>query len=512
MKNKEIALIPQPQRIQVSAGACHATAEITRKTDTSIGNEAYRLKVQPNAITVVAGGEAGFFYAEKTLEQLRFQFGGGLPCMEIEDAPAYEYRGFHIDTARHYFPLEELKRMIDAAASFKLNRFHWHFSDDQGWRVESKVFPLLHEIGAKRKGDHFGAYSSDEIEDRYYTQDEVREVVAFCSARHIEVVPEVDMPGHVTAILAAYPTLSCSSKQVEVAASAGIFPEILCPGKEETFTFLFTLLDELCELFPGRFFHIGGDETPKTRWESCPCCQRRMADERLDDTRQLQGYLANRVAAYLQEKGKTVIAWNETALGGNLDPAVMLQLWNDDPKDPALKALGGTKDENGKLTGPNQGIGSKHIRRGGNVITSNMMGSYCDYPYAFISTKKVYEAPVIPQKCEDIPEEAKAHTKGVEALCWTEYIRTAKELEAHAWPRYAAKAEIGWCGEGRHSYRGFAGRMKRLYPYLQSKAPCAAPPKSWTPGLLLSAKEMIGFAKNLSKQTRDGYAEAQKEI
>lgn len=512
MQKDRIVLVPQPRLLKQLSGFCPAEASLIRKEDPDLDHEAFRLTISEDGITAEACGGAGFFYAEKTLEQLRFQYGGELPCLEIEDDPAYGYRSFHIDTSRHFFPVEELKRVIDTAASFKLNRFHWHFSDDQGWRIESRTFPLLHEIGAKRSGDHFGAFSSDEPEDRYYTQDEVRELVSYCAERQIEIVPEIDMPGHVTAILAAYPELSCTGKQVETASGPGIFTEIFCAGKEETFSFVFALLDEMCGLFPGRYFHIGGDETPKTRWENCPCCQRRMREEGLADARQLQGYLADRVASYLQGKGKTAIAWNEAALGGNLDPSVILQLWNDDPKDPALRAFGAGKDENGRLTGPNQGIGSKHIRRGGDVISSNMMGSYCDYPHAFISAKKVYEAPVIPQRCEDIREEAEAHTKGVEALCWTEYIRTAEELEMHIWPRYAAKAEIGWCGADAKGYKDFAKRMKALYPYLQSKAPFASPPKAWTPGPLTAAREMLGFAKNFSGQTLKRFAEENRDI
>ena len=512
MKKDRVYLVPQPGIIRQMPGTCTEEKETVRRENASLGPEAYRIRIGEDQIVVEAGGKAGLFYADRTLEQLRFQCGGALPCLEIEDAPEYGYRSFHIDTARHYFPAGELKRMADAAASFKLNRFHWHFSDDQGWRIESRVFPRLHEIGARRSGDHFGAYSSDETEYRYYTQDEVRDMVSYCSGLQIEIVPEIDIPGHVTAILAAYPELSCTGKQVEVAASAGIFPEILCPGKEETFSFLFDLLDELCDLFPGRYFHIGGDEVPKTRWESCPCCRKRMEEENLSDTRQLQGYLANRAAAHLREKGKTVIAWNEAALGGNLDPGVVLQLWNDDPKDPALRIYGAERDENGKLTGPNQGIGSKHIRRGGYVICSSMMGSYCDYPHAFISARKIYEADVIPQKCGDIQEEAKEHIRGVEALCWTEYIRTAEELEAHAWPRYAAKAEVGWSGEGRPGYKDFAKRMRALYPYLKSKVPYAAPPEALSAGSLYSIREMISFAKNFSRQTISGFAEAQKEV
>lgn len=508
-----INLVPMPKKIKEEHGTSASTAmEPELIWDAAMEPEYYRLTVSPDGITIHASGRAGFFYGEKTLEQLRFLSQGKLPSVVIEDGPAYPYRCFHIDTARHFVEFEELKRMIEAAAAFKLNKFHWHFSDDQGWRIECRRFPRLHEIGARRKGDHFGQCRSDEEEFYYYTREQVKELVEFCAVRGIEIIPEVDIPGHVTAILAAYPELSCTGEAMEVRTGPGIFEEILCPGKEETFSFIFELLDDLCELFPGKYFHIGGDETPKTRWKACPYCKKRMEQEGLSDVRQLQGYMANRAAAHLKELGRTAVAWNEAAIGGNLSPEIMVQLWNDDPDDPSLHALGGELDENGNVTSPNQGIGARIIQAGGDVIMSNMLGSYCDYPHAFISAEKVYNAAVIPQKCEDFPEKAKEHVKGVECLLWTEHIRTAEKLEALAWPRFAAKAEIGWCGEGDYTYQEFEQRMLGLFPYLKKLIPNATDPEGWVPQGERAAAEMMEFAKNYTQEEIGGYADAQKEV
>lgn len=504
------ALVPKPGSINLRPGK--AGTAFHQRIDKALSEEGYRLSISEAGIILSAATNAGIFYGQKTLEQLRFQYKDALPCMEIVDEPAYSYRSFHIDTARHFFPLDTLKAMVDTAASFKLNKFHWHFSDDQGWRIESTAFPKLHEIGAKRQGDHFGPYSSDKTEHDYYTRAEVRELVDYCAQRNVEIVPEIDLPGHVTAILAAYPELSCTGKPQQVLTGAGIFPEILCPGKESSFDFIFALLDDLCELFPGKYFHIGGDETPKTRWNECPHCRNRMQEEGLADTRELQGYLTNRVADHLRKKGKRVICWNEAALGENLDTDIIIQIWNDDPNDPSLKALSKQKDENGKPTSPNQGIGAKLIRRGHDVIISNMRGSYCDYPYAYIKTSMIHDEPICLQNCEDIPQEAKEHTLGVEALIWTEYIRERETLERLAWPRFAAKADRAWSGDNAGDYADFAKRMKPLFPYLQQRSPGATAPSGWVPGPIRSMKEMLGFVKNVSAKQRKSYADAQDEV
>lgn len=508
----KLSIIPAPKSINILREFSNSQFPVIENRRSEMGEEAFHLRIGQEAITIEASSESGFYYGEKALEQLRFQFPDKLPCLELCDSPAYHYRSFHIDTARHFVPLEELKRMAQTAAGFRLNKFHWHFSDDQGWRIESKTFPRLHEIGARRKGDHMGKSNSCAEEHFYYTQEEVRELVSFCRERSIEIVPEIDIPGHVTALLAAYPMHSCTGAALETATSIGIFPDILCPGKEDTFTFLFTLLDEMCGLFPGKYFHIGGDETPKIRWKDCPACQSRMKQEGFTDARQLQGWMMNRIAAHLRTHGKRTIVWNEAALGGNLDTNIIIQVWNDDPKDPSLKALSKERDANGNPTSPNQGISARLLQKGHDLIISNMLGSYCDYPYAYIKPKMIYEWPIIPQKCEALHAEAAEHILGLECLIWTEHIRDAATLERLAWPRFAAKAERAWLGEDAPGYKDFSVRMKVLFPYLAEKVPGAAPPSGWSPGPVRSMKEMLDFMKNISQKDRKGYQEAQAEV
>lgn len=427
-------------------------------------------------------------------------------------APVYKYRGFHLDTARHFIDIEELKKNIRCAAAFHFNYFHFHFSDDQGYRIESKVLPELTRISSKRAGDTFGGCHSEVEEQHYYTQEEIKDLVRFAGEYGIEIVPEIDVPGHVTDILAAYPELSCSGRKVEVATSEGIYSDILCAGNEQVYTFLKTLLDELCELFPGKYFHIGGDETPKTAWKTCPKCQAKMKAEGLTDEHQLQGYMQNRIASYLKSKGKMVIAWNEAALGGNLDKDIVLQLWNDDPKDPALAAFN-MKDENGNLTSPNQGIGAKHIKRGGNVITSNMLHSYCDYPHAFISARNIYEADMIPQKCEDIPD-AREHVLGGEALCWTEHIRNAEQLEYQIWPRYAFKGINLYCGKPEESFEDFLKEYKDpIRSVIESFGIKPAPWEEVVPDQQTARKQMMEFMMRIGGAgAAEKFKKAQQEI
>ena len=384
-------------------------------------------------------------------------------------------------------------------AHFKLNTFHWHFSDDQGWRIESKAYPLLHEVGSRRAGDHFGRYHSDVEESAYYTREQVKDLVAYCEELGIQIVPEIDIPGHVTAILAAYPQLSCKGTKVEVATKAGIYENILCPGKEETFIFLETLLDDLLELFPGKYFHIGGDETPKQNWKSCPYCQKRMAEEHLENVQQLQGYFANRVAAYLKKRGRTVIAWNEAALGNNLDADVVVQLWNDGSK------LGGNKID---------GIGKAHLARGGRVMMSNMRNCYCDYPYGFISLKDVYGLSWIPDGMDrsEMTAQIKERMIGCECLMWTEYIREWERLETFAWPRFAAGAEMGWCQETHGDYANFKQRMKQLFPIFERYQIAATKPSGWVPNPIEKMRQLVEMANNFPRDAKASFTKNQDEI
>jgi len=447
----QLNLIPFPAQVTVSGG--YASVPVTEKIDPSMAHESYRLSLTPQGSTLTAGSEQGLIWGRNTLEQLGRQFGDALPCLEIGDTPAYPIRAFHLDSARHMLPLAELKKMVDMAAYFKLNTLHWHIADDQGWRIECKAFPRLHEIGAWRNGDHFGTYHSEEREGGYFTREEVKEFVAYCHSRGLQVIPELELPGHVTAILAAYPELSCRGEKQEVCTRAAITSEILCAGREEVYTFLETLIDDLLELFPDPWFHIGGDEAPKIRWEHCPHCQRKLQEEGLSSLRQLQGYMTNRVAAFLRSRGRRTIIWNDGAYGGNLDSDIVLQVWFPD-QDGALQA---------------------HGAKGGQMIYSPVEICYCDYPYGEHPQKGIHD---MVMEIPGVPREA---ILGGETLLWSEFIRTPERMQELAWPRYTALAECCWRGDDRGDYEDFLTRLRGILPVFEEKGIQITPEWSWDP-------------------------------
>lgn len=482
----QISVIPEPKKIIEDLGGAAKAAVIERKINQDLREEEYRLQLKKEGISIAGGSERACLYAEATLEQLKLQFPQSLPCLTIEDEPSHPWRAFHIDCARHFFPTDELKKMIKMCAHFKMNRFHWHFMDDQGWRIECNRYPLLHQIGAVRRGDHFGCWNSEEIEDRYYTRDEVRGIVSFCDSLGIEVVPEVDMPGHATAILAAYPELGCKGERLEVATKQGIFWDILCCGKEEVFTFIENVLDDLMELFPSKYFHIGGDEAPKERWKNCPLCQKRMEEERLTSVQQLQGYMENRITAYLKEKGRTAIVWNEAANGGNLDSDTIVQLWIEE------------KEHMVKL----------HLEHGGKAIISPVKNCYCDYPYGMTSLEAVYQL-------DDYPAElagAEVRILGTECLAWTEYIRDSGKLETMCWPRYAASAEVGWCGRERPGYSSFEKRLKVLLPVFEKYGIQITDESGWVPQEEEARRQKEEFQKNFGEGSQEELEKVKEEI
>ncbi len=465
-------MIPEPGTIRYLGGNAPKETRMEECIRPQLGGEEYHLRISEGKILLEGGSEKALFYARTTLGQLRFLHGDVLPCVDIGDRPAYAYRSFHIDCARHYFSVGELKKMIRMSAEFKLNYFHWHISDDQGWRIESLAFPKLHEIGSARAGDHFGSYASDEPEPaQYYTRAEVKDIIAYCAGLGIEVVPEVDMPGHVLAILAAYPQLSCRGEAVKVGTKAGIFQDIFCAGKEETFTFIEKFLDELTGLFPCRYFHIGGDEAPKERWSACPHCQRRIREEHLQDEEELQGYMENRIAAYLRSKGRVPIVWNEAAYGGNLDRNTLVQLWTQD-KENQVK---------------------EHLDRGGKAILSMVDNCYCDYPYGMHSLRDVYDINLTP---EALGERGADSVIGTECLAWTEFIRDGRRLEELCWPRFAASAEAGWCGAARPGYEDFCGRLRALFPLFGKYGVSATDADGWTPNEQMAAEQTAEFQRN----------------
>jgi hexosaminidase len=461
-------LIPYPRCVTVTRGFAPDT--VTKQVDSALTAEAYRLEANSTGIHLTAGSSQGLIWAEHTLRQLRRQFPEAIPCLTIEDEPAYAFRSFHLDSARHFFPMSEMKKIADMAARFKLNTLHWHFSDDQGWRIESNVFPKLHQMGAYRNGDHFGTYCSNEREGGYYTQEEVRDFVAYCADLGVQVIPELDLPGHVSAILHAYPQLSCRGEQVEVVTRAAITTEILCAGKEEVYVFLEKLLEELLELFPAPWFHIGGDEAPKTRWAECPHCQALMQRLGLQSHRQLQGYMSNRIAAFLKERGRRTILWNDGAYGGGIDPDVVLQVWYPD-RDGAL---------------------DNHIAGGGQIILSLVDPCYCDYPYGMTPLIKTYNYNPV-HKGVKKPE----NIIGVEATIWTEYINNFDKLCYMCFPRFTAVAETGWTLPENRNHSDFIRRFIAYTETLDKFGIKPASPEEWNPSLFCRLSKSLSFANSI---------------
>lgn len=406
-----IAAFQMRTGLTVSTGAPWLILE----KDDSFAAEAYELDVSAQEIRIRAACEKGIIWALTTVVCLLEN--GKIPCITISDTPRYAHRGLSLDCVRHFFDASEVKKVIEELSLGKMNVLHWHLTDDQGWRIESKKFPKLHETSSE-----------------YFTQDEIREVVEFARIRGVEIIPEIDLPGHTSALLAAYPQYSCSEKLVSLARCGGIYPIVLCPGKEEVFAFLQELLDEILPLFPAERFHIGGDETPKTEWEKCPHCAARMQQEGLDGYAQLQGYFTARIAGYLKQKGKTPICWNETLRSVNAPKDIQIQYWTLQHRD-SMEAF---------------------VKNGGTWIYSDMFELYLDYPYSMTSMKKLYETNAHFGKASFARNSG---LLGMEAAVWCEHIAQPQRLENLLFPRIYALAEICWSGAG--NYRDFCSRLEK---------------------------------------------------
>lgn len=413
---------------------------------------AYRMQVKKNGIYVSGDNENGVFYGVQTLLQLlpvNKSSTLSIPYVNIEDYPRFAYRGLHLDVGRHFFPINFIKKYIDYIAFHKMNYFHWHLTEDQGWRIEIKKYPELAKTAAYRNGTiigHFPGKGNDSI--RYggiYTQEEVKEIVAYAAKRYITVIPEIEMPGHSLAALTAYPNLGCTGGPYKVQETWGVFDDVYCAGNDSVFQFLQDVMDEVIPLFPSQYVHIGGDESPKKRWQVCPKCQKRIKDNNLKDEHELQSYFIQRMEKYINGKGKTIIGWDEILEGG-LAPNAVVMSW---------------RGEKG---------GVEAAKQNHDVIMTPTTYVYFDYAQTkkedsltiggFVPIQKVYGYEPVPK---DLSAEQAKHILGAQANLWTEYVTNPKKVEYMLFPRLSALSEVLWSPAGQRNWNNFEKRLQQQY-------------------------------------------------
>ncbi|MFA9388861.1 MAG: family 20 glycosylhydrolase [Prolixibacteraceae bacterium] len=419
-------------------------------TTANKGNEAYKLSVTEEGATITASGDRGAFYGLMTVLQLlppelesTTKVKGVewyMPQVQINDEPRFVWRGMHLDVCRHFVPVEFIKKQLDVMAMYKMNTFHWHLTEDQGWRIEIKKYPKLTSEGATRiegEGHEYGGY---------YTQEEVKEIVAYAAERFINVVPEIELPGHALAALVGYPELSCAGGPFKVRNVWGIEPDVFCAGKEKTFEFLEDVINEVVPLFPYKYFHIGGDESPKDRWEKCPDCQRRMRDEGLANEHELQSYFIKRIEKVLLAHDRIMVGWDEILEGGLAGSAVVMS-W---------------RGEQGGVTAAELGHDVVMTPGDWNYL-DKFQGSIKVEPVTiggFLPLQKVYGYDPVPQSLS--PEKAK-HILGTQGNVWSEYMYTTDLVEYRVYPRIIALAEVGWTEKENKSYDAFLKRMDKQF-------------------------------------------------
>lgn len=421
--------------------------------------EGYAINITNKGIVVRGKTAAGVFYGcqtlRKTMPALKNADGTAvieMPAVAITDEPRFGYRGMHLDCSRHFYKASFVKQYIDMIALHNMNRFHWHLTDDQGWRFAVDKYPKLATIASQRNGTMLG-HCPNVIDHTpyggYYTDEEIKDIIKYAADRYITIIPEIDMPGHMMAVLAAYPELGCTGGPYETAMRWGIFEDILCAGNPKSYEFLEAVLDKVCDLFPSRYIHIGGDEAPRTRWEKCPKCQAIIAKEGIvakdghSKEALLQGYLTHKVQAYLEAKGRRIIGWDEL-LGCDVDTTATIMSWRG--SEP----------------------GAKGAKLGHDVIMTPMPHCYFDFyqtkdirnePVAignFLDVAKVYAMQPV---ADGLSPEAAKHIIGVQANVWTEYITCPEYVEYMILPRMAALAEVQWMPESQKNFDAFKKRI-----------------------------------------------------
>ncbi|MBP9987755.1 MAG: beta-N-acetylhexosaminidase [Bacteroidales bacterium] len=446
----DVSIVPEPVEIEVT-GKLHKVRSYHCTLSDTLAEEAYRIEAKRGRISIIGGSEAGIFWGRQTLRELFSQYDGKIPDIRIYDEPEFHYRGVHLDCCRFFYQVEDIKIFIDIISLHKFNVFHWHLTEDQGWRAEIKKYPLLTAVGSVRKGSIINNYDGERIVDDkpvsgYYTQEQMRDIVAYAAERYVRVIPEIEMPGHCMAALAAYPELGCTGGPYEVVrTTADIIPDILCAGKDNTVRFLKDVLDEICDIFPSEYIHIGGDESPRIRWKECPDCQTRMKELGLDDESQLQSYLVREVQNHLASKGRRIIGWDEI-LDGGVDTTATIMSWRG--------TLGG------KVA----------ARKGNDVVLAPTTYCYFDYFQTnnpadngegigiggYINLEQAFSF----NPYDDLDADARKHIKGIQANLWTSHFPSFDDVQPRMLPRIAATAEVAWSASRRSSYDVFVQKMK----------------------------------------------------
>ncbi len=450
--------------LPVEEGSGRGRNRIFMAVDSSlaIGREGYTLMVTGKRVELRSPSPAGLFRGVQTLRQLmppQVEVEGGLtgevlpqvPACFITDEPRFSYRGMHLDVCRHFFTVDEVKRYLDILALHKFNTFHWHLTDDQGWRIEIKKYPELTATGSQRKETLTGhggrpPFTYDgKPHGGYYSQEEAREIVRYAAERYITVIPEIEMPGHAVAALASYPWLSCTGNKIEVQTRWGVMEDVFCAGRDTVFAFLEGVLDEVMEIFPSEYIHIGGDECPKTRWEKCSACQQRIREESLSDEHELQSWFITRIEKYLNSHGRKIIGWDEILEGG-LAPDATVMSW---------RGIRG---------------GIEAARMGHDAIMTPTTHAYLDYyqgepagePLAiggYLPLERVYSFEPLPA---ELNADEQKHILGLQGNLWTEYISTMSYLEYMTFPRAFAIAETAWTPYLKKDFEEFLARLDVL--------------------------------------------------
>ncbi|MBD3354146.1 MAG: family 20 glycosylhydrolase [Candidatus Lokiarchaeota archaeon] len=476
---KELVETPTGFTIDInSRDKVENTIEFLLNKNLALEKEGYHLNITEDKIVIKARESVGLFYGMQTLRQLLppeiesnspiEDIEWKIPCVSIEDYPRFKWRGHMLDVCRHFFGVDVVKKTLNLMALQKLNVFHWHLTEDQGWRIEIKKYPKLTDIGSKRADTQLKHSRSRKFRGKphggFYTQEEIREIVEYAKKRFITVVPEIEIPGHSQAAIAAYPELTCFGDNFEVASTFGVKKIIYCPGKDEVFKFWKDVLTEVMNLFPSEVIHIGGDEVPKDRWQECPDCQKLIKEKNLKNEEDLQVYVTNTMASFLAENGRRLMGWNEI-LDEGLEPNAICHYWAHSEKEVL-----------------------KHIKMGRDMVNSKNKFTYLNYGYKGMPLEKVYSFdPVL----EGLEGEELKHVLGLETPLWTEWIPDQKTLEFQAFPRIMALAEISWTSKENRDYTSFFQRLQAFEKRLDYLKVNYANEEERNPSLIARIRKLI---------------------